>query len=182
MNPVNGPLECSESSGSESFEKVHPEHPTNQKVEGMNPISVNPEAHCIYQRLLLDVDESVSKPLQSLCQMDDAEEVIQFIESTELLFRPTHLLSTNLENDVLIEGRSDTASINAARIKNSNLDDNRFPGLLNMDESDITIADVDEVDDIEDISDDSDEDRVGTDHHHDEVVDAQEERAILEIV
>jgi len=117
----------------------------------------------IYQSLLLDFDECVSRPLTALCSTEDYEEAITLIESSNLLPRPNHLLSTNLDNEELIEGRSDTASINQARSKMSNgAEMTQFPGLLNVDDDDtdgeLKIVDVDEMDDIEDISDDDDDD------------------------
>merc|ERR1712176_168651 len=118
----------------------------------------------IYHRLLFDFDESVSKPLMTLIDTEDTEDTIQFIESSDLLSRPSRLLTANSENEVLIEGRSDTASINQARLKNISLTtncNNKFPGLLNTDETEFKIVDVDEVaDDIEDISDDEEDEDV----------------------
>merc|ERR1719162_1164040 len=118
----------------------------------------------IFQELLLDFDECVSKPLIALCRTEHYEEAIQLIESSNLLTRPSHLLSTNLENEVLIEGRSDTASINQARRGANGCEMSQFPGLLNADDSDtdgeLKIVDVDEMDDIDDISDDDDAEEI----------------------
>ena len=47
-------------------------------------------------------------PLIVLCRTKDYEEAIQLIESSKLLPRPSHLLTNNSENEVLIEGRSDS--------------------------------------------------------------------------
>ena len=49
-----------------------------------------------YQELLLDFDECVSNPL---------------MEPSNSLSLPSHLLTTNLKNEVIIEGRSDTAAL-----------------------------------------------------------------------
>jgi len=111
----------------------------------------------ILQQLLLDFDECVQKPLSSLCQIQHTEDIIQYLETSDLLSRPKRLLSSNPENEILMEGRSDTASVNQARLKTAthSNDNKKFPGLIDVDDADLKIIDVEEeVDDIEDISDD----------------------------
>jgi len=111
----------------------------NQKQEQKE----NEAATTIYKQLLLDFDDFVSKPLLTLIQTENTEEIIEYIETSQLLLRPNRLLTAqNLENDeVLIEGRSDTASINQARSKNNINNKYLFDNL-----------EYDEVDDIDDIS------------------------------
>lgn len=78
----------------------------------------------------------------SLCRCENYEEAIQLIELSNVLPRLSHLLTTNIENEVLIEGRS----INQARITMGSARDcetSQFPGLVNVYDADSELKIID---------------------------------------